>query len=173
MSGGAFDYQQYHITDIIDRIEREVIASSKEYEKKTKIEVWVCEMNGSWKNWYKTPFKNIEEAKKQYKFDGYHIKMIDENTFEACSPYDIKKVEQNCEEIYIDEEGEEIYVPEWSQETIDEFKKGIEILKKANIYVNKIDYLLCGDYGEENFHKKLKEELDEFENESGKEKTNN
>lgn len=45
------------------------------------------------------------------------------------------------------------------EETIAEFKKGIEYIKKAQIYVQRIDWLLSGDDGEESFLKRLKEEL--------------
>ena len=49
---------------------------------------------------------------------------------------------------------------EYSKETIKEFKKGLAILKKAYIYAQRIDWLLSGDDGEESFHERLKEELD-------------
>lgn len=57
--------------------------------------------------------------------------------------------------------------PEWNgerytKETIEEFKKGIEALRKAYVYARRIDYLLSGDDGEETFHKRLKEELKNF-----------
>lgn len=45
------------------------------------------------------------------------------------------------------------------EETIAELKKGIEYIKKAQIYVQRIDWLLSGDDGEESFLKRLKEEL--------------
>lgn len=50
----------------------------------------------------------------------------------------------------------------YSKETIKEFKKGIKILKMAEIYAQRIDWLLSGDDGEENFHERLKEELDQL-----------
>ena len=46
-----------------------------------------------------------------------------------------------------------------SKETIKEFKKGIELLKKAQVYAQRIDWLLSGDDGEDNFHLRLKEDL--------------
>ena len=53
---------------------------------------------------------------------------------------------------------------EYSKQTIKEFKKGLAILKKAYIYAQRIDWLLSGDDGEESFHKRLKEELDNLKN---------
>ena len=52
----------------------------------------------------------------------------------------------------------------YSKETIKEFKKGLAILRKAYIYAQRIDWLLSGDDGEESFHKRLKEELDNLKN---------
>ena len=51
---------------------------------------------------------------------------------------------------------------EYSKKTIKEFKKGIKILKMAEIYAQRIDWLLSGDDGEENFHERLKEELEQL-----------
>lgn len=51
----------------------------------------------------------------------------------------------------------------WTDDTIAEFKKGIEFIQKAKIYMQRIDWLLAGDDGEETFHKRLKEDLKELE----------
>ena len=53
---------------------------------------------------------------------------------------------------------------EYSKQTIKEFKKGLSILRRADIYVQRIDWLLSDDDGEESFHKRLKEELDNLKN---------
>ena len=47
----------------------------------------------------------------------------------------------------------------YSDETIAEFKKAIEIVNKARVYVHRVDWLLSGDDGEESFHKGLAEDL--------------
>ena len=52
----------------------------------------------------------------------------------------------------------------YNKETIKEFKKGLAILKKAYVYAQRIDWLLSGDDGEESFHERLKEELDNLKN---------
>ena len=52
----------------------------------------------------------------------------------------------------------------YNKETIKELKKGLAILRKAYIYAQRIDWLLSGDDGEESFHKRLKEELDNLKN---------
>ena len=45
------------------------------------------------------------------------------------------------------------------KETIDEFRKGVEYLRKAEIYAQRIDWLLSGDDGEDDFHERLAEDL--------------
>jgi hypothetical protein len=47
----------------------------------------------------------------------------------------------------------------YSGDTLREIKVAIYLLKKAHIYVERIDRLVCNDDGEETFHERLKEEL--------------
>lgn len=47
----------------------------------------------------------------------------------------------------------------YKPETIKEFKKAVKILREAYIYTQCIDWFLSGDDDEEDFHKRLKEEL--------------
>lgn len=48
----------------------------------------------------------------------------------------------------------------YTDETIAEFKKGIEALRIAYVYAQRIDWLISGDDGEEQFHKRLKDDLE-------------
>lgn len=48
----------------------------------------------------------------------------------------------------------------FSDETVAELKKGLNLLRQAAIYTQRIDWLVSGDDGEETFHKRLKDELD-------------
>jgi hypothetical protein len=50
----------------------------------------------------------------------------------------------------------------YSDETIAEFQRGLHYLRVAQIYAQRIDWLMSGDDGEESFHRRLKEELDEL-----------
>lgn len=49
----------------------------------------------------------------------------------------------------------------FSQKTINEFQKAIKVLKQAEIYVDRIDWLLSYDDSEKSFHERLKEDLKE------------
>jgi hypothetical protein len=50
----------------------------------------------------------------------------------------------------------------YSDEVIEEFKKGVEILRKAHVYAQRIDWLISCDDSEESFHRRLKEDLDKL-----------
>lgn len=47
----------------------------------------------------------------------------------------------------------------YPDEVIEKFKEGVEILRKAQIYAHRIDYLLSSDDGEESFLERLEEDL--------------
>lgn len=48
----------------------------------------------------------------------------------------------------------------YGEETLAEMRKGVEILKKAAIYAQRIDWLLSGDDGEDTFRERLREDLE-------------
>ncbi len=52
---------------------------------------------------------------------------------------------------------------DYSPEVIQEFKKGLDYLNKAQVYTQRIDWLLSGDDGEESFLNRLSEELLELD----------
>lgn len=57
---------------------------------------------------------------------------------------------------------EDGYHEEYPDEVIKQFKKAVEIILKAEVYIERIDYLWSGDDGEENFLKRLKKDLKEI-----------
>mgnify|MGYP001613197647 CR=1 FL=1 len=59
----------------------------------------------------------------------------------------------------IDEDGGVVSPNNFKEETIGEFKKGIELLNKAYIYTQRIDWLLSGDDAEGSFYERLYEDL--------------
>ena len=125
MSGGHFEYAQYHIGDIYCSIERYLDGR---------------EINEDDIDWY---------IKEHY---------LDEREIDY-----IRKHHRT-----IPNESE------FSKETLVELKKAVHILKQAEIYAQRIDWLLSGDDGEESFHELLKEELEELENdETATSKENN
>jgi hypothetical protein len=61
-------------------------------------------------------------------------------------------------ELVIDNSNEYSFSPA----TVEEFRKALHHLRLSYIYLHAIDYLLSADFGEESFHRSLKEKLDEY-----------
>lgn len=55
---------------------------------------------------------------------------------------------------------------QYSKETIDKFKEAAKELRIAQVKVQRIDWLLSGDDGEETFHKRWVEDLTQVEKEN-------
>ena len=84
-----------------------------------------------------------------FNYDQYRIDQIAE---------DIAQIIRNNKNEELDEWGSKrgYFFPD---SVIEEFKRAVYILDKAYIYVQRIDWLLSGDDGEDSFHSRLKEEL--------------
>jgi hypothetical protein len=96
----------------------------------------------------------------QYKI-GYIAESIEQEIRRSGKP---KTREELKEERWRDDEWyekypEELYHYKYSDEVIEEFKRAVYTLRKAQIYAHRIDYLLSSDDGEESFLKTLDEEL--------------
>lgn len=77
---------------------------------------------------------------------------------------DIEEIIYNNNNAELDEGGDR--KGHWlSDATIEEFKKGVRILKLAAIYEHRIDWLLSGDDSEESFARRLKNALEALEKE--------
>lgn len=50
----------------------------------------------------------------------------------------------------------------YEKDTIIEFMKAVELLRKAQVYVQRIDWLVSGDDGEDSFHKRLANDLNQL-----------
>jgi len=57
---------------------------------------------------------------------------------------------------------EDLYFYKYPDEIIEKFKEGLEILKNAEVYAQRIDWYLSGDDGEESFLSRLKEDLEKL-----------
>lgn len=102
MSGGTFDYVQYRMNDIAERIETEIYNSGR---KKSDLEI-----REEIRDWY----------------PGH--------------------VPDPC-------------YYEYSADIVDKFKEAVKLIKTAQIYAHRIDWLLAGDDGEETFLEKLGRDL--------------
>jgi hypothetical protein len=78
--------------------------------------------------------------------------------------YDQYKIGYIADEVeqLIEENSNEKEEYKFSEETIARFREAWFALKKAQIYAQRIDWLVSGDDGEDSFHRRLKEELKEL-----------
>lgn len=63
---------------------------------------------------------------------------------------------------YYEKYPENKYEPVYSEEIQQAMRDGVEVLKKAYVYAQRIDWFLSGDDGDENFLKRLKNDLSEL-----------
>jgi hypothetical protein len=83
--------------------------------------------------------------------------------------YLMSSIADEIEQVIINNESEE--TDEWgspiskgcSEETIKQFYEAIYYLKKAQVYAQRIDWLLSGDDSESAFHKRLAQDLAKIE----------
>ena len=174
MSGGAFDYAQYRIDDIINRIEEEIERATCERPPlvtKQGVAVYEVFKTGSKRYCYHYRFSSFESAIDYFNKCVLYQLLRGANregeTFVLYEDvwtgqvYEVKSY--TYQEYELDEDGEVPYFPDYSEETIKEFRKGVDILKKAQVYAHRIDWLMSGDDGEDSFHKRLEEDLKELE----------
>ena len=164
MSGGIFEYRQYVFNEIVERIEEEIKDATEPKPPTRQVSGIVrCRKFGknSSTGFVWDEFESIEEAykilvaKPNVRILTHEEERILYEDAPTNTTYEIKKYSY-------EEYTEEGYFPEYAEATIKEFKKAIEIIKQAKVYIDRIDYLLAGDDSEEDFHKRLKEELNEI-----------
>ena len=172
MSGGHFDYYQYHINEIAEQLERNIAdieyGKSVGKVKKQELCAYLVDVDSGRKSWSFWLFElcrrhvYVDDLKyalkkwyKCYEKDGkIYIEDADEpGVFEVV-------ISMDETEVWADGDS---HIEVEDPEVLEEFKKGLEILKKAAIYTQRIDWLLSGDDGEDSFKRRLKEELDELE----------
>jgi len=91
-----------------------------------------------------------------FEYNQYRIREI-ADSLEQVIRNNGKKKEEPIEYSWEDE-----YHYKYPDEVIAEFKKGLEIIRQAEVYTQRIDWLLSGDDGEETFLERLKEDLSEL-----------
>ena len=109
MSGVHFDNKQWHIDNIADQIEQEVILSGKPIPKQ------------KWSYYERQEFEETHKQPMNYAFPDPILRRMEEAVY---------------------------------------------ALRRAAIYAQRTDYLICGDDGEESFERRLQEELAELDSKS-------
>lgn len=168
MSGGHFDYHQYHISDIAEHLERDIadIEYARDIGKVKKKEICghLLDMDGRkvYPSWFMdriSRYDDREQLIRSLKRSGDIIEKDGKIYVENCNGPGL------CEVVVYESESEVWADGNWhfdveDSSVLDDMKKGLVALKVAAIYAQRIDWLLSGDDGEESFKRRLKEELD-------------
>lgn len=171
MSGGHFDYQQHRILDIAEHLEKDIadIEFAKEIGKVKKMQLYcyLVDIDSGSKYW---PYWLMEMSNRYETRDEFvkSLRKWSDNISERDGKIFYNDNNGRYEVVVYEGEHEEWADGNWHHEfedpeILEEFKKGLKILRTAAIYTQRIDWLLSGDDGEESFKERLKEELDELE----------
>lgn len=102
----------------------------------------------------------------RFSYDQYKLGYIADEIEQEIEKSGRKKSKEDLKEEYTyrdskwyDTYPEDLYYYSYPEEILQKFKEGVQLLRIAEIYVQRIDYLLSGDDGEESFLERLKEDL--------------
>lgn len=74
----------------------------------------------------------------------------------------IDKLSSQQNEEWVNKYPEDKFYTKYPEEVINEFKNAVDIISRAQVYMQRIDYLLSGDDGDETFIKRLEEDLNKL-----------
>lgn len=102
-----------------------------------------------------------------FDYKQHHIEDIADQIEDIVRKNKIEKSKEDLERWDYDEEGNVYeysrYYYYYGDDTIERFKEAVKVLRQAEVYAQRIDWLLSGDDGEESFHRRLEEELKNLE----------
>ena len=73
--------------------------------------------------------------------------------------FELQRIADDIEQLIVDSEETDDWDYKYKDYTIEEFRNAVYLLRRAYIYVQRIDWLSCGDDSEDTFHKRLKTQL--------------
>jgi len=103
-----------------------------------------------------------------FNYDQYKIGYIADEIEQAIKLSGKEKTKRELDEEnwrdpdWYEKYPEDKFHYQFPEEVLEEFKKGVEAIKLAQIYMQRMDWLLSGDDGEESFLSRLKEEINDL-----------
>jgi len=85
----------------------------------------------------------------------------------SYTQYQLTQIADDIEQLIVDNDNEEknewgdVTGRHYTAETISAFQTAVEMLRQSYTYVQRVDWLVSGDDGEEDFHTRLRKELRE------------
>lgn len=104
-----------------------------------------------------------------FDYSQYRIREISDSIEDVITKNNVETEETEHDSWDYDKNGELYpwakYYYCFDDETIEKFKEGYWKLREAEIFAQRIDWLLSGDDDEDSFRKRLKEDIEELEKE--------
>jgi hypothetical protein len=97
-----------------------------------------------------------------FEYNQYRIRMIWEEIQEELDKQGQEKETLFYEKEYYEKYPEQRFEEVYREDVQQIFKDGIEALKKAEVYAQRIDWFLSGDDGEDSLVSRLKSDLDKL-----------
>ena len=98
----------------------------------------------------------------RFNYDQRRIGYIAEAIIDEINKSGRKKTRQELNSEYWHGDKQELYHYKYPDEVIAKFKDAVNILNIAEVYAQRVDWLLSGDDGEESFLKRLGEDLEKL-----------
>ena len=187
MSGGHFDYQQYLLREIADTIEHDIARALKPKPDMIHEDYWVINEMDCPNSWHIYPhfyqtFETQEEAVNYLKqHEVVEVATVDHpyvQTFKDDILFQSKDLDmirtKDTERIPVlysihhaefDRYPYDEDVLELSDKSIETMKEAYRQIRIAEIYTQRVDWMMSGDDGEETMQKRLAEELKSLEDE--------
>lgn len=190
MSGGHFDYAQHAMREFCDRLEKDIARAMLPKPEKVSYDYWtVYQVDTPYSCHYlcmDCSFDSYEEAKRfllsrdrtaspssKEKHGIGGIIGKEDIVFESGKHKMAGTGNRNIPVLYAIRHAQYedypvgTYVLEFSQDTIEKMKEAYRKVREAAVYAERMDYLLSGDDGEEDYAERLKEELKDLKKELG------
>lgn len=179
MSGGTFDYSQYQIEDAVRVIKDRLARNGKtvrqlwderdeEYKARSTHrdwdDLWTYDINQHPYYIDRDAEKKADEALNIRKpgawkpYDGRLMKELTEAELAEWNYIRWNHVKQE-----VDAHNDSVPYDNYSPETVAKIREMITVIQKAAIYLQRIDWLLAGDDGEDDFVKRTQEDLEKLE----------
>ena len=183
MSGGHFDYQQYRIGDIADTIERDIALALQPKPDMVHKDFWAINEMDSLHSYHpycmQLEFDSYEKAK-DFLLRNKSVEKAAPEYLPLAKRFFKEDAIFQSKEAFMKETKDGKRIPimysiyhciydhypydsdvlELTDQTLETMKEAYRQLKMAEIYANRVDWMISGDDSEESLQERLKEELD-------------
>lgn len=186
MSGGHFDHKQFWIHEIADTIERDIALALQPKPEMVHEDYWIIKVMDCFSSYhiyprYSTEFESYEEAE-EFLLRREDVVRAEANYAERFFKEDVtfqSKVHymsrtEDDDKIPVlfaihhcvyDRYPYDVDVLELEDSTLETMIDAYRQLRIAEIYAQRVDWMMSGDDSEETMQKRLQQELQDFEKE--------